>query len=106
MKFDLFVNFIIQIIEIQKKEMSSNKSLIKYPEFKSIVKDSSELNRAVRNGTYVLFNEEQLTSEIADNLEGITIPDVKRIFRGSEIVGTNKKRYYCAKVGFLMDLLY
>ena len=81
-------------------------SLMHYSEFQSIINDTDEVNRAVKNGTYVLLNEEQLTTEITSNLDGISIPDVKRIFKGSEIIGTNKRKYYCTKVGFLMDLLY
>lgn len=54
---------------------------------------------------FVLLDKELLTTEITSSLKGISSRDVKCIFSGSEIVGTNKRKFYCANAGFLLNVI-
>lgn len=90
--------------------MTSDKSLINYLEFKEWVADSetdliSKRKQAVNTNIFVLLDEDQLTTEITNNLKGISEPDVKRIFSGSEIIGSNKRKFYCANADFLLNVI-
>lgn len=90
--------------------MTSDKSLITYSEFKELVNDSEidfddKRKKVETSNIFVLLNESQLTSEITSNLKGISEMDIKRIFGGSEIIGTDKRKFYCANAGFLLNVI-
>ena len=90
--------------------IDKQKRVITYSEFKKIMDsdgstEASNQNRAVNTSVFVLISESQLSKEILSNLKGISKKQVKKVFTNSEIIGANKKKFYCANAGFLLDVI-
>lgn len=57
------------------------------------------------NNLFVPFTEDGLIRKVKQYNTGLSGSDVRRIFRGSEIIGSYNRKHYCLKASFLIKFL-